>query len=203
MKLFYFFILFLFTACAKAPHSLFTKEDLTLYEKKFSHDEKTFYSPNNLSGILSKEYYEIKARFSTEKSSLKLFSHSRHPNLNDGVQIKINREDEKIKVVLAVQAYPEKVLFEKNNYFENQLEIDWTLKVENGTRYGFRVQIWENFLNTTGIIKQPTSLLTKQNQLADSLKKSLTFYTKGQGLKWGIRTFKSDLISAFRIPNKE
>ncbi|MBC6415327.1 MAG: hypothetical protein GDA46_02935 [Bdellovibrionales bacterium] len=203
MNFFYLLILSLYLSCHKAPDSLFIKEALRLYDKQTGSSTKYFTSKNNLSGILSTEYYEIKAQFSKQDSHLELFSHSRSIKLRDGIRVKIERENENLRIMAGIQAYPDKILLEKKNYFKNKVEFNGTLKIENGTLYGFRIQIWENFLNKTGEIKKPTKILTQENQIVDSLNQALTFYEKGQGLTWGIKTFHSYLVSAFRLPNKD
>ena len=71
--------------------------------------------------------------------------------------------------------------------------------MENGTNYGFRVRVWENFINKRGVLKRETEALTGENLIADSFVKGLTFYTKGHGLKWGIQLFRSRLIEGARI----
>ena len=202
MRFFFCLSYFFYFSCAKAPDIPFSKEGLTLYQEMTGASIKQFVSEKNLAGIISREFYEVKARFSKE-SYLELLSHSRVPHLGDGIRIKIDREKDKLIIRAGTQGYPLKILLERENYFINQFEIDWTLEIENGTLYGFRVQIWENFLNKSGFIKQKTELLTKENQITDSLEQALTFYTKGQGLQWGVKTFKSELISVFRIPNQK
>ena len=198
-----FFTLILSFGCGTAPESIFAKESLSLYEKFSSGAIKQFVSKKNLASLLSREHYQIQARLTQDISSLELFSHSRASYLEDGVRIKIKRQNKDLLIEIGVEGYPNKSLLERKNYFEKQSEIDWTLGVENGTLYGFRVQIWENFLNKSSFIKRKTDILTPENKIADSLQEGLTFYTKGKGLSWGIKTYKTDLISAYRVPIQE
>ena len=195
--------MFVLTACGKAPESPFSKESLSLYQQFSSGAVKQFISDKNLAGLLSKENYQIKARLIQDRSRLELFSHSRASYFGDGVRVKIERQDKDLLIQVGVEGYPNQILLKEKNYFQKQSEIDWTLKVENGTMYGFRVQVWENFLNKSGFIKRKTNLLTTENKIADSLQEGLTFYTKGKGLHWGIKTYKADLISAYRVPDQE
>ena len=202
MSCFKLSILFLFvlSACGKAPESPFSKESLSLYKQFSSGAVKQFISDKNLAGLLSKEHYQIKARLIQDRSRLELFSHSRASYFGDGVRVKIERQDKDLIVSIGVGGYPNQILLEEKNYFQKQSEIDWTLGVENGTMYGFRLQIWENFLNKSGFIKRKTNLLTPENKIIDSLQEGLTFYTKGKGLRWGVKTYKTNLISAYRVP---
>ena len=195
--------MFVLTACGEAPESPFSKESLSLYQKFSSGAVKQFISNKNLAGLLSKEHYQIKARLIQDHSRLELFSHSRASYFGDGVRVKIERQDKDLLIQAGVEGYPNQILLKEKNYFQRQSEIDWTLEVENGVMYGFRVQIWENFLNKSGFIKRKTKLLTTENKIADSLQEGLTFYTKGKGLHWGIKTYKADLISAYRVPVQE
>lgn len=190
--------LFFLFSCGETPQSSFLKEPLLLYEELSSNIVQQFVSKKNLDGLFSREHYEVKARLSQEDSRLELFSHSRASYFGDGVRIIAERQGMSLLVQAGVEGYPNKTLLEEKSYFENQSEIDWTVEVENGVLYGFRVQIWENFLNKSGFIKRATALLTPENKLADSLEKGLTFYTKGKGLSWGLKTYKTDLISAYR-----
>ena len=205
MSYFKISILFLFvlSACGKAPESPFSKESLSLYQQFSSGAVKQFISNKNLAGLLSKEHYQIKARLIQNRSRLELFSHSRASYFGDGVRVKVERQYQDLIVFIGVGGYPNEILLEEKNYFKRQSEIDWTLEVENGTMYGFRVQVWENFLNKSGFIKRETNLLTTENKIIDSLQEGLTFYTKGKGLRWGIKTYKTDLISAYRAPVQE
>jgi len=197
-----FMILFL-VGCGEAPKNSFSKEALRLDERFSSTSIKQFVSQKNLTGLLSKEHYQVKARLTQDQSSLEFFSHSRVANRGDGVRVKIERKNNNLIVTTGVEGYPNQTLLVKENHFEGQSEIDWTLEIENGTLYGFRVQVWENFLNRSGFIKRETFLLTTENKLVDSLEEGLTFYTKGKGLSWGIKTYKTDLISAYRVPVQE
>jgi len=203
MKNFSFLILFFLFSCGEAPQSSFFKESLLLYEELSSSVVQQFVSKKNLAGLFSREHYEIKAWLAQEDSRLELFSHSRASFFGDGVRIIAERRGMGLLVQVGVEGYPDKTLLEKEGYFEKQSEVDWTVEVENGVLYGFRVQIWENFLNKSGFIKRATTLLTSENKLADSLEQGLTFYTKGKGLNWGIKTYKTDLISAYRKPIQE
>ena len=194
---------FIVLSCGKVPETPFSQEALSINKSFSSGAIKHFRSTQNLGSLLSKEHYKIKARLIEKDSKLELFSHSRASHLEDGIRIKIQRQNQDLIVQIGIENYPNKTLLKKIDYFKKQKEMDWTLEVENGTLYGFRVQIWENFLNRSGFIKKQTELLTPENKIADSLKSKLTFYTKGKGLKWGIKTYKTDLISAHRVPIKK
>jgi len=201
MKSFFLFFLLVIVSCEKAFETSFSREGLSLYKELSS--TKYFVSKKNLATLLSKEHYQIKARLIQNGSHLELFSHSRASYIGDGVKVKIERKAKDLIVFIGIEGYPNQILLKKESYFEKQSEINWTLEVENGTLYGFRVQIWENFLNRTGFIEKETPWLTAENKIADSLQTGLNFYTKGKGLLWAIKIYKTDLISAYRVPVQE
>lgn len=160
---------------------------------------KKFISKNILSGIFSQENYHIQARLVEKDSFIELFSHFTDFDLEDGLKVRFEKQEVKLIVKISVQGWPEKVLFEKENYFLNQKEIDFKIEVHNGVDYGFRVQLWESFVNKTGLVKENSAVLTGENLIADSFAKKMSFYGKGRGLKWGIKLFHSHLIKGNRI----
>ena len=101
-----------------------------------------------------------------------------------------------------MQGYPAQALLNQTDFFSDNNEINFTVAVENGTDYGFRIQIWQNFLNRYGVLKNKTKILTRENLLVDSLEEEHTFHTKGQGINWGLKLSRSTLIEGSRIsPN--
>ena len=84
-----------------------------------------FTSQKTLSGILSKEYYLIKAYFQEDHSNLELFSHFNGFELRDGVKVLFERQQDKLTIKISVQSYPYKVLFEQENYFLNNNEVNF------------------------------------------------------------------------------
>ena len=192
------FFIFYLCSCNKA----FIAENKSFIEQNSVQNDSSvirFVSKKTLSGVLSKEYYLLKAYFQAKYSKLELFSHFRGFDLEDGVKIQFERESAQLSIKISVQGYPNKILFEKEDYFLNSNEVDFSLEVDNGTNYGFRVRIWKNFVNRNGILKSKTEVLNGENLIADSLLKKLTFYTKGQGLKWGLKLFRVRLIEGARV----
>ena len=188
-------LLFFLCACDSSPElRQIVKEEQTLNDSS----ETNFISQQALSGILSKEYYLIKARFQ-EDSRLELFSHFRGFLHEDGLKILFERHSGKLRIKITVQDYPYKTLFEREDYFLNSALGDFSLEVENGTEYGFRVRVWENFINRKGIVKRKTPALRDENLIADSFLKGLVFHGKGQGLKWGLKLYRARLIEGARI----
>ena len=200
---FWISLLFFITACQDPPARLFHTESLVLNNKTSDNQIQHFQSTHNLSGINSKEYYEIKALFPQDSGFLELLSHSKDSYLGDGVSVRVERDENDLTVKLKVSGFPYEMLLMKADYFLNQSEIDWTVEVHNGIYEGFRVQIWENFLNIKNILKQKTQNLTPRNLIADSFSKDLTFFEKGYGLTWGVKIHSAKLLSAKRIFNKK
>ena len=182
--------------------SFFIDETKQLIERNPIQNDSSairFISKTPLSGVLSKEYYLIKAYFLADHSRLDLFSHFRDFGWEDGINVQLERKKTGLVIKISVSGYPAQILFEREDYFLNSNEVDFSVEVENGTNYGFRVRIWENFVNKSGILKNKTEVLTGENLVADSLLENLTFYTRGQGLKWGFRLFRSRLIEGARV----
>ncbi len=192
-------ILFCFCSC----NSFFMSETyLSIEEMNLIQNDNSvmrFLSKKPISGVLSKEYYLIKAYLPSEMSQLELFSHFRGFDLEDGVRVQFERKAFHLVVKVSIQGYPDKLLLKKENYFLNNNEIDFTVEVENGVSYGFHIQIWENFVNRNGILKHKVGILSNENLLVDSLSEGLIFYTKGQGVKWGLKLSHSNLIEGARI----
>ena len=189
--------IFLSSSCTNVFPDRFRENLSILSEKDFS--SKKILAEGSLSGILSKEYYLVKASFQENDSKLILFSHFQGFHISDGIQVQMERAGNSLTVKLAVQDHPPRSLFQKADYFSDNNELDMTVGVENGTNYGFRVWIWENFSNKKNGSKIPSNILTKENLLVDSLLKKLTFYNKGQGLKWGIQLIRVRLLESARV----
>jgi len=175
------------------------KPDLAFQESGIDR----FVSKNTLSGILSKEYYVVQADLPSDQSQVELFSHFRGFDLEDGVRVQLQRHKMDLMIYISVSGYPKRMLLTKNNYFVDSQTLDMTIAVENGTRYGFRVQVWENFINKTGVLKESKDILTAENLLVDSLFEGFTFYTKGQGVKWGLKLSYAHFIKGTRVGSRE
>ena len=225
-----FFLLGLVISCHKAPQELFYSETLYL-DKELSDDQTQYFrSDQTLSDVYSKEYYELRVLFfdgsspvleedcyffraicnyetiaiqDTSFGFIELMSHSKDTYLADGISIRIERNKKDLIVKLKVQGWPDKKLLVKKDYFLNQSEIDWTFEVHNGIYEGFRVQIWDNWLNIKDITKQKTQHLTSRNLIVDSLDEGLTFVEQAYGLKWGVKAYKTEIQSAKRTFNKK
>lgn len=194
----FLFVLFVFCSC---DHMFEGSRKLSIveYRERVSSSVEQFVSRKPLSGILSKEYYLIKALFPQEQSQLKLFSHFQGFETKDGVRVQMERLGKKLLISLSVSSYPPRVLFEKENYFADGSELDLTIEVQNGTNYGFRVRVWENFINRRNVLRTPEDILTEKNLIADSFTKEMSFYDQGWGLKWGIQLFRAHLTEGARV----
>lgn len=203
MRFLWIFSLFIFflSSC----HSYFssqTQEFLT-QEKSFSDSSVLrFIGKKNLSRVLSKEYYLIKAYLSQEDSELELFSHFTGFDQEDGLRLKFKRQKTGLVIKAAVQNSFYKLLFEDKNYFLRGNELDLTVELDNGARDGFRARIWENFINRNGLVKKKIPALTQENLIADTVEQDMIFYFRGQGLNWGIKLLRSQLIRGARISPK-
>ena len=194
--IFLFLFLFLFISCDVAPVK---KISILKYKSKVSSSIDRFLSPKPLPGILSKEYYLIRAFFQKDQSYLKLFSHFHGFEKRDGIQIDLERVGDRLVISLSVSSYPDQILLDEENYFSKSNELDLTIEVQNGINSGFRVRVWENFINTKDIFRIQKDTLIEQSLIADSFAKALIFYDKGGGLKWGMELFRAHLIEGARV----
>ena len=175
-----------------------TTEESLIKETNFTEASIHYYiSPTALSGLLSIEYYKIKAYLNTDSSYLILFSHFNSFEIEDGVKIKLERNKTTLVITASVQNSSWKPLLQINDYFLNNSEIDFTIEVKNGTPEGALIRIWENFRVKSNIIKQERKVVTKETLLTDT--ENINFYKQGEGLKWGIKLFRSRLVKGARI----
>ena len=203
MKLYFLVALLSFSACHKAPENLFYSESLSPDESFLEGRIQYFRSLNNLSGINSKEYYELKAWFFQDSSYLELISHAGDRYLKDGIRIRIERQAQDLRVKLKIHNFPYQDLFVKKDYFLNSSEIDWTFELHNGIYEGFRVQVWDNLLNIKELSKKKIQHLGDRNLIFDSLDEDLSFVEQAYGLKWGVKAYKTEMLSVKRTFNKK
>ncbi len=201
MKFFYLLLCVFLCCCDKA---FVTETKQALPRGQIQKDSSVAYlvSQKALAGVLSKEHYLIQAYFLEDRSWLELFSHFRGFSLEDGVNIRFERRGEGLLIRLSAPGFPSKILFEREDYFLNSREANFTVEVNNGTNYGFRARVWENFVNRRGVSKSRRDILTGENLIADSLSSDLAFYAKGQGLKWGLKMSRVHLIEGARVSPK-
>ena len=189
-----FFIIFL-SSCGKA---LLTEESL-IKEAGFTDNSTRYYIyPKTLPGFLSTEYYKIKAYLNTEDSYLVLFSHFNGFKIEDGIQIKIERNKKDLIIKTLVQSDSWKLLLQQKSYFLNNSEIDFTVEVKNGTSKGAFIRVWENFRTKNNAVKLERQIVTEETLLTDT--ENINFYKQGEGLKWGLKLFRSQLVKAVRAP---
>ncbi|MGI9549300.1 MAG: hypothetical protein ACR2M7_04940 [Bdellovibrionales bacterium] len=201
MSRYLFIYLFFLCSC----DSLFLSEQKQSIKENLvdsSSSVKRFLSQEALSGVLSEEFYLMKAYMVSAASYLELFSHFRGFQLEDGVKILFQRKESDLIITVSIPNYPPQTLIEKRKYFLNNNEVDFTVAVKNGTKYGFRVRIWENFVNKHGILKKPTTVLSGENLFVDSFSKGMTFWSKGKGVQWGLQLSQSQLIEGARVSPK-
>ena len=189
-------LLFIILLCS-CDKNLIIEESL-IKEKSFTDHFMRFYiSPTNLPGLLSTEYYKVKAYLNTDKSYLVLFSHFNNFKIEDGVKVKIERKQTTLFIKASVKNSGWKLLLQIEDYFLKNSEIDFTIKVKNGTPKGALIRVWENFIIRNNIVKSEMSIVTKEKLLTSA--ENINFYKQGEGLKWGLKLFRSHLVKGARI----
>ena len=195
MKLFKI-LLFVIFLCSCDNH-LITEESLIKDNSLTDYSTRYYIYPKTLPGLLSTEYYKITAFLSQENSYLVLFSHFNNFELEDGIKIKFERNKTTLIITASVKNSSWKSLLQMKDYFLNSQEIDFTVEVKNGTQEGAFIQIWENFITRNNTVKLKRQIVTKTALLANT--EDIIFYKKGEGLKWGLKLFRSRLTKGVRI----
>ena len=118
MKLFWILLFFIFFLFSCHEHFSSQTQELLMLDKKFSDSSTVrFISKTNLSRVLSKEYYLIKAYLPQGDSELEFFSHFKNFDREDGLKLKFKRHKTGLAIKITVQNYFYKLLFEDKNYF--------------------------------------------------------------------------------------
>ena len=153
----------------------------------------------SLSGVRSKEYYLVRASLRGSGSRLRLHSHFTGFRREDGVQVEFLRLGQALKIHASAQQLPKRALYEDSGYFAFSPEIDFTLSVQNGSNSMIRIQIWNNHINRSGVLKAKAGFLRTENLLVDTFEKGMGFYSHGEGSRWGIHLNMAELIKGARI----
>ena len=151
-----------------------------------------------LFGVYSKEIYFIKAQLFNEKSSLILYSHFTGFAQEDGIKIFFIRNKNNLIIKTSTTSYPIQILHTDKNYFTKNQNIEMYIEVQNGTENFISIRIWDAYINPSGYVKEHTFFLSQRNLIVDS--KDFLFYSKGEGMLWGLQLNKVRLNFASRGP---
>ena len=168
---------------------------LTVNKKGIKGSGRLFFN-QALFGLNSKELYSLKAEFFHENSRLILHSHFSGFKSLDGIKVFFIREGENLTVKVGTPNWKEKILYKEEGFFTTTKIVYFYIEAQNGIEDMVRVQIWNRYFNPTGHLKTTVSSISDQNLLADSFPER--FYSKGQGLLWGLELDKIQLIEALR-----
>ena len=195
MRLLTFLIfIVLLSSCNKA----LVKEESLIKETSLTDSSTQYYiSQTTLPGFLSTEYYKIQAYLTQEDSHFILFSHFNNFEIEDGVKIKIERNKTDLIIKAGVPNYKWQLLLQEEDYFLNNSEIDFTIEVQNGVKEGAFIHIWENFRVKNNVVKSKRSVITEETLLAGT--ENIVFYEQGEGLKWGLKLFRTHLVKGVRV----
>ena len=179
-----------------------------------------------LFGLNSKELFALRAEFFHESSRLILYSHfsgfsaeaGAHadggprrggpnlggPNLGGphrggpagGVRVVFAREGGDLIIEAGSGAYQNQALSRQNGFFARNRELDLYVAVQNGGAEQVLVKVWNRLINPSGRLKQRDPFISGGNLMADSSEKP--FYSKGQGILWGLDLYKIRLREAER-----
>ena len=149
-----------------------------------------------LFGLYSKELYFVKAELFHENSSLVLHSHFSGFAKEDGIKIFFIRDKNSFIIKVSTPAYPVQELYKDEDYFVKNQTFEIYTEVHNGTENFINIKVWNTYINPSGSLKKPTSFLSQQNLIVDS--EDTLFYSKGQGMLWGVSLDKVRLIKITR-----
>ena len=180
-----------------SPLLIIDTNTLNMIENKVSGSGRILFK-QPLFGLYSKELYFIQARLQNENSSLMLHSHFTGFKHTDGIKLFFIKEKNNLIIKIATPKHPFQIAQKKENYFDQNQNLEMYVELKNGAEDFVRFKIWNTYINPTGYVKQVYPYLSKRNLMADS--ENLTFYSKGQGLLWGIQLNKAELIKAERKP---
>lgn len=149
-----------------------------------------------LFGLYSKELYFINTELFHEQSSFVLHSHFTGFMKEDGIKISFIRNQNSLFIKASTPAYSVQEFYKDENYFIKNQKLEIYVEVHNGTENFISFRIWDTYINPSGSLKTVASFLSEQNLVTDS--KNVLFYSKGQGMLWGVRLNKARLIKISR-----
>lgn len=200
--MFLFFIFFLFCGCSpvtkhQATPLILDKDTISLIEdKKIIQGIGRVLFSQPLFDSFSKELYFIQADLFNENSFFVLHSHFTGFKKEDGIKVFFIRNKNSLIIQVSTLNYPFQHLYTDEKYFFQNQTLKVYTEVHNRSKNLISIKIWRTDINPTGYIKQSTSFLLRQNLLADS--RELVFYSRGQGMLWGVELNKARLITIFR-----
>ena len=149
-----------------------------------------------LFGLNSREFYFIKADFLHSNSSFILHSHFSDFFKQDSIKVFFIKEKKDLRIQVSTPGYKKQELRKVPDYFVKNQELSLYVSIQNGTDNFIDIQIWDSYLNPTGYLKTSSPFLLTENFLAQS--QGLLFYSKGQGILWGMELNNVRLLKASR-----
>ena len=198
---FLFFCFVVFLGCsvsAPAPPAkpvILDKSSLFKEQQTLSGTGRVLFN-QPLFGLFSKEFYFINAELTNEDSFLVLHSHFTDFAKEDGIKVLFKRAKTSLLVSVATPSYPVQLLYEKENWFKQNHNLKVHVEIQNGGDHFIHVKIWNSFINPTGYLKKEVDFFSEENLMADS--HDLFFYSRGQGLLWGMELHNAQLLKIER-----
>lgn len=202
MRWLLFFIPLLFYSCSPPGDNHVEPLIVDKETIEFSKKENTLVGTGRvlfnqpLFGLNSKEFYFIKTELFNENSSLIFHSHFSGFLKKDGVKAFFIREQKKLIIKVSTPHYPVQDLHVVENYFEKNNQLVIYVQVQNGVREFVNIKIWSAYINPTGQLRKTTDFFTSQNLMTSS--EDILFYSKGEGLLWGVEIDKVRVMEIYR-----
>lgn len=149
-----------------------------------------------LFGLYSKELYFVKAEFLHNHSFFILHSHLSDFSKQDGIKVLLRRENNDLILYASTPDQKTQRLGTEPDYFLGNQKLALYIEIENGTENLVDIAVWNFYINPRGNLKTPSLLFSRQNQL--NLSPDPLFYSKGQGILWGVELNGIRLIEISR-----
>ena len=195
------FCFLFFCACSVDVH--IPPAELVILDKNSLSKEQNILSGTGrvvfnqpLFGLFSKEFYFINVELINEDSFLILHSHFTNFVKEDGIKVFFKKVKTKLLVSVSTPSYPVQLLYEQENYFKQNNNLNIHVEIQNGGDHFIHVKIWDSIINPTGYLKKEVDFFSSQNLIADS--HDLMFYSRGHGLLWGVELHNARLLKIER-----
>ena len=125
-----------------------------------------------------------------------LHSHFHGFQKGNGIKVFFTRKGSQLVIETEPPRHKKQQLALREDFFANTKEIYFYVEVQNGGKNFIRIRVWNLYFNPTGYLRTEPDLLPGENLMLDSLQHP--FYSKGQGILWGLELNKIHLIEMKR-----
>jgi hypothetical protein len=150
-----------------------------------------------LGGFDSREHYILEFRFLEDGAELRLWSHFSSFQRADGVEIIFRRNGDQVQVLMSTPGAPAQAL-EEWTWASERTPLRLRVEIHNGVAEGARGLVWNDKISRDGLVWSQLDQVHEANALIDSRRLSHLFFSKGQGLFWGLELDRVEVLTAKR-----